>query len=84
MRPLKNACVNVLYVFYDFETTQNSEYTDEARLNAPNLVSVQQMCSCYEDVGDVERDTVQFGKRKHSFWHDPVGYLPSYLTEPRP
>jgi len=27
---------------------------------------------------------VQCGRRKHSFWQDPVGALLSYLTEPRP
>ena len=33
---------------------------------------------------DVQRDCVRCGKRKHSFWQDPVGELLSYLTEPRP
>jgi hypothetical protein len=27
---------------------------------------------------------VQCGRRKNSFWQDPVGQLLSYLTEPRP
>jgi len=30
----------VLYVFYDFETTQNTEYTDKAKLHVPNFVYV--------------------------------------------
>jgi len=88
MRPLKDALPpagdKVLYVFYDFETTQNTEYTDEAKLHVSNLVCVQQFCSRREDVEDVERDCVRCGKRKHSFWEDPVRDLLSYITEPRP
>jgi len=34
----------VLYVFYDFETTQSTWYTDDTKLNIPNLVCVQQFC----------------------------------------
>jgi len=49
MRPLMYALPNtndkVLYVFYDFETTQNTQYSDKATLNVPDLVSVQQFCS---------------------------------------
>ena len=37
-----------------------------------------------EDVEDVERDCVQCGVRKHSFWDDPVGSMLSYLCEPCP
>ena len=39
MRPLKDALPpasdKVLYVFYDYETTQNTVYTDEAELHVP-------------------------------------------------
>ena len=70
------------YVFYDFETTQNTEYTAEAKLDVPNLVCGQQFCARCEGVE--EGDCVQFGKRNHSFWQDPVGELLTYLTEPRP
>ena len=38
----------VMYVFYDFETTQNTEYTAAAKLHVPNLVCVQRC----EDVVD--------------------------------
>jgi len=77
---LPSASANVLYVFYDFEMTQNTEYTTEAKLHVTNLVCVQQFCSRCEDVEDCFR----CGKRKHSFWQDPVGDLLIYLTEPRP
>jgi len=71
-----------LYVFYDFKTTQNTEYTEDAKLHIPNLVCVQHFCSRYEDVED--GDCVRCGKTKDSFWEDSVGGLLTYLTEPRP
>ena len=53
MRLLKDALPpagdEVLYVFYDFETSQNIEYADEAKLHVPNLVCLQQFCSRCED-----------------------------------
>ena len=76
MRPLKDAIPpagdQVLYVFYDFETSQNTEYADEAKLHVPNLVCVQQFCSRCEDAEDA-CDCVQYGTRRLSFWQDPVG-----------
>ena len=48
MRPLKDEALpsdGVLYVFYDFETTQNTRYSDSgATLHVPNLVYLQQFC----------------------------------------
>ena len=86
MRPLKDALSpasdKVLYAFYDFVTTQNSEYTAEAKLHVPNIVCVQQFCARCEDVE--EGDCVRCCKRKHSLWQDPVGELLTYVTEPRP
>ena len=45
MRPLKDALLftgdKVLYVFNDFVTTQNSEYTDTVKLHVSDLVCVQ-------------------------------------------
>ena len=35
---------NVLFVFYDFDTTQDTRFTDSATENVPNLVCVQ-FCS---------------------------------------
>jgi hypothetical protein len=84
MRHLKDALPftgdRVLYVLYDLETTQNTRYTDDAKIHVPNLVCVQHFCSRYEDIED--GDCVRCGKRKHSFWEDPVGERLSYLTEP--
>jgi hypothetical protein len=49
MQPLKDESLpsdGVLYVFYDFETTQNTRYSDGvATLHVPNLVCLQQFCS---------------------------------------
>jgi len=44
---------------------------------------VQQICSRCEDEEDGV-DCVSCGRRKHSFWQDPVVELLSYLTEQRP
>jgi len=45
MRPLKNelppAGDKVLSVFYDFDTTQNTESAEQSKLYVPNLVCVQ-------------------------------------------
>jgi len=87
MRPLKDARPpagnKVLYIFYDFQTTQNTRYVDVAKLHLPNLVCVQQFCSRCENEED-GADFVRCGRRKHSFWQDPVGELISHLTEPHP
>ena len=76
MRPLKDALPagsdKVLYVFYDFETTQNTRHSDKATLHVPDLVCVQQFCSQCEGAEDCA-DCVRCGQRRHSFWDDPVG-----------
>jgi len=45
MRPLKDELSSdgskMLYVFYDFETTQNMKYSEKATLHVPDLVCVQ-------------------------------------------
>ena len=75
MQPLKNVLPpsdRVLYAFCDFETTQNTRYSDTANVHVPNVVCIQQFCSRCESVDDVGKDCEQCGKRKHSFWEDPV------------
>jgi hypothetical protein len=74
----------VLYVFYDFETTQNARYSEQATVHVPNFVCVQQICSRCEGIADVEQDCEHCGRRRHSFWLDPAGNLLSYLCEPCP
>jgi hypothetical protein len=85
MRPLKDTVPSddgVLFVFYDFETTQNTRFSDSATLHVPNLVCVQQVCSQCENVED--GDCQRCGVRKHSFWEDPVASLLAYLCQSRP
>ena len=87
MRPLKkvlpSAGDKVLYVFYDFETTQNKWYSDKTTLHVPDLVCLQQFCSRCEYAEDAG-DCVTCGKREHSFWADPVGDMLAYRCKPRP
>jgi hypothetical protein len=83
MRPLKDALPTagdkVLYVFYYFETTQNTKcFKDKSSLHVPNLVCVQQFCSTCENEED--DDCARCGKMKHSFWDDPAGDLLTYLV----
>ena len=77
MRPLKDVLPananNVLYMFYDFETTQNKTYSDTANEHAPNLVCVQQFCAKCEEIEDCSIDCERCGRRRHLYWNDPVG-----------
>jgi hypothetical protein len=74
----------VLYVFYDFETTQNKKVTESATIYVPNLVYVQQFYTLCEEEPNNGQDRERYGKRKHTFWEDPVGDLLTYLCKPRP
>jgi hypothetical protein len=89
MRPLRDALPRagdkVLYVFYDFETTQNTRCCDDkAALHVPNLVCVQQFCFACENEEEEAGDCARCGKRTHSFWDDPAGDLLMYLCKSRP
>jgi DNA polymerase III alpha subunit (gram-positive type) len=82
MKPLSNEFPrsdNVLFVFYDFETTQNTKISDLATVHVPNLVCIRQFCSLCEMQPYIDVDC---GKRKHAFFDDPVGD-PSCLCKPR-
>jgi len=63
MRPLVNvpaSSEHVLYVFYDFETTQDTKRSDTSNEHVPNLVCLQQFCSKCENISDIEQ--------LHSVW----------------
>jgi hypothetical protein len=83
--PLQNVLPNsddVLFVFYDFETTQDTKVSGSASVHVPNLVCLQQFCSLCETRDDIDEDCERCGRRKHEFFEDPVGDL-TYLCEPR-
>ena len=85
MRPLSNELPrrdNVLFVFFDFETTQDTIFTDSATVLFPNLVCLQQFCSLCETRNDIDEECERCGKRKHPFFEDPVGDL-NHLCVPR-
>jgi hypothetical protein len=86
MKPLKNelhSSDDVLFVFYDFESTQDSKISDSATVHIPNLVCLQQFYTHCETQTNIDIDCKRCGKRKHSLFDDPVGDL-SYLCEARP
>jgi hypothetical protein len=90
MQPLKDEMPpggdRLLYLYYDFETTQNTPYivSDKATVHVPNLVCLQQSCSQSESLDDVRQDCARRGKRQHAFTDDPVGDMLNYLCEQRP
>ena len=87
MRPLVNVPASserVLYVFYDFENSQDTKHSDTTNEHVPKLVCLQQFCSKCENMSDIRQDCIQCGKRIHTFWDDPVGDMLIYLCESRP
>jgi hypothetical protein len=87
MQPLKNELPcsdNVLFVFYDFETTQDTMFSENATEHVQNLVCVRQFYSVREMQDDIQIDCELCGKRRHSFFDDPVGNLLFCLCEHRP
>jgi hypothetical protein len=70
-------------VFYDFGTTQDTNFSENATEHIPILVCVQQNCSTCEMQDDIEMDCDRCGRRRNLFFDDPVDLL-SDLCEPRP
>ena len=87
MQPLKNELPcsdDTLFVFYDFETTQDTKFSETANEHIPILACAQHFCSVCEMQGDIEIDCARCVRRRHSFYDDPVGDSLSYLCERRP
>ena len=76
MKPLKNELPrsdDVLFVFYDFETTQNKKFSFKANVHIPMFVCLQQFCTACEMQDDIEVEFERCGRRRHSFFEDLVG-----------
>lgn len=71
----------VLFVFYDFETTQKTRCTGISFKNVSNLVCFQEFCAVCGDEPEVEMDCWRCRKRKHCFWMEPVEDLISYTLK---
>ena len=57
MYPLRDKAPSgdrIVYVLYDFETTQNTECTETTFQHVSKLVYVQEFCVLCEDEGDVD------------------------------
>ena len=77
MRTLSNVLPvsdRILFVFYDFETTQDTENSDSASVHVPNLVSLQ-FCSRCENIQDINIDlnsavgrNTRFGTRQYGIF----------------
>ena len=52
----------VLYVFYDFETMQDTKCGENWYEHVPNLVCVLQFCAVCEDESDMDVDCRRCGK----------------------
>jgi hypothetical protein len=73
---------NVLFVFYDFETTQDTKIFYSATEHIRNLVCLRQFFSLCEMQPDIEAGCTRCGKRKHALFDESVGDLLSYLCKP--
>jgi hypothetical protein len=59
MQPLKNELPRsdkVLFLFYDFEITQDTKFSENASERISNLLCVQQFCSLCEMQDDIDID----------------------------
>ena len=54
----------VLFVFYDFEATQDTKISETAKLHEPILVCLQQFCTNCEMQDDYKQDCARCGKRQ--------------------
>ena len=73
--PLKNELPHsddVLF-FYNFETRQDTKFSENATEHIPILACAQQFCTACEMQDDIEMDCDRCGRRRHSFYDDPVG-----------
>ena len=60
------------------------ERSDRTNKHVTNLACLQQFGSKCEKISDIEQDCIQYSKRIHPFWDDPVGDMLKYMCESRP
>ena len=72
---------HVLNLFYDFETTQDTERYDMSKEFVPNRVCFQNFSSKRGNISHVQQDCIQCGKHIHSYWDYPGGDMLNYLCE---
>ena len=62
MLPLVNLAFSseyLLYIFYDFESTQYQKRSDRTNEHVQNLVCLKQFCSKCDNISDIEQDSIQ-------------------------
>ena len=64
-----------LYIFYDFETRQNTSYGENARIHMPNICVAHQVCTDCIDVDDLKIICSKCGVREFIFTEDLVKQL---------
>ena len=64
-----------LYIFYDFETRQDTPYGESARVHVPNLCVAHQVCTDCIDVDDIQIVCETCGVREFVFNREPVKQL---------
>ena len=64
-----------LYIFYDFETRQDTPYGESARVHVPNLCVAHQVCTDCIDIDDMRIVCTTCGVREFVFNRDPVKQL---------
>jgi len=74
MQPLKNevpSADDVLFVFYDFETSQDTKISETAKLHVPILICLQQFCTACEMQDDYEQHCARCGRGSIRFSKTP-------------
>jgi len=85
--PLKNELPRsdkVLFAFYDFKTTKDTQLTESTTVRIPNLVCIKHFCSLCEKEPNIDVNCVRCSRRRHAFYDDLVGDLLTYLCKQRP
>ena len=69
-----------LYIFYDFETRQDTPYAQNTYLHVPNLCVLHQVCTGCIDIDDIKINCAICGVREFVFTRDSVKELLGFVT----